>query len=104
MQTQAMRVYQITFTGRDAKGVIPMFTRVKAMTGKGAIKAFIERYKPVQGWFLGDPKTLPTTCKRRQKKQRAKRRDEKNRVNPACSTPHKSQQRFFAASLTTKGS
>lgn len=44
MQTQAMRVYQITFTGRDAKGVIPMFTRVNAMTGKGAIKAFIERY------------------------------------------------------------
>ena len=40
MQTQAMRVYQITFTGRDAKGVIPMFTRVKAMTGKGAIKGF----------------------------------------------------------------
>ena len=58
MQTQAMRVYQITFTGRDAKGVIPMFTRVKAMTGKGAIKAFIERYKPVQGWFLGDPEDI----------------------------------------------
>nr|VUD29952.1 Uncharacterised protein [Raoultella sp. NCTC 9187] len=53
MQTQAMRVYQITFTGRDAKGVIPMFTRVKAMTGKGAIKAFIERYKPVSGLVSG---------------------------------------------------
>jgi hypothetical protein len=25
---------------------------------KGAIKAFIERYKPVQGWFLGDPEDI----------------------------------------------
>lgn len=58
MQTQAMRVYQITFTGRDAKGVLPMFTRVQAMTGKGAIRAFIERYKPVRGWFLGDPEDI----------------------------------------------
>ncbi|BCH47561.1 TPA: hypothetical protein ACHV3B_005304 [Klebsiella pneumoniae] len=58
MQTQAMRTYQITFTGRDAKGVIPMFTRVQAMTGKGAIKAFIERYRPVQGWLLGDPEDI----------------------------------------------
>lgn len=64
MQTQAMRVYQITFTGRDAKGVIPMFTRVKAMTGKGAIKAFIERYKPVQGWFLGDPEDITDNVKK----------------------------------------
>ncbi|MGF8167352.1 hypothetical protein AAGO99_28320, partial [Klebsiella pneumoniae] len=23
-----------------------------------AIKAFIERYKPVQGWFLGDPEDI----------------------------------------------
>ncbi len=44
-----------------------MFTRVKAMTGKGAIKAFIERYKPVQGWFLGD---------RRHYRQRAKEAEE----------------------------
>ena len=64
MQTQAMRVYQISFTGRDAKGVIPMFTRVKAMTGKGAIKAFIERYKPVQGWFLGDPEDITDNVKK----------------------------------------
>ncbi|MGJ3289453.1 hypothetical protein [Klebsiella sp. PL-2018] len=58
MQTQAMRVYQIAFTGCDAKGVLPMFTRVKAMTGKGAIKAFTERYNPVRGWFLGDPEDI----------------------------------------------
>ncbi|MFB8746647.1 hypothetical protein NMD07_25560 (plasmid) [Citrobacter cronae] len=58
MQAQAMRVYQITFTGRDAKGVLPMFTRVKAMTGKGAVRAFIERYKPVSGWFLGNPEDI----------------------------------------------
>ncbi|MDN0154492.1 hypothetical protein QVO31_22615 [Klebsiella pneumoniae] len=64
MQTQAMRVYQITFTGRDAKGVIPMFTRVNAMTGKGAIKAFIERYKPVRGWFLGDPEDITDKVKK----------------------------------------
>ncbi|EKM7777472.1 hypothetical protein FAS74_005256, partial [Salmonella enterica] len=43
------------FTGRDAQGVLPMFTRVQAMTGKGAVRAFIERYKPVSGWLLGDP-------------------------------------------------
>lgn len=64
MQTQAMRVYQITFTGRDAKGVIPMFTRVNAMTGKGAIKAFIARYKPVRGWFLGDPEDITDKVKK----------------------------------------
>ena len=58
MQTLAMRIYQIAFTGRDAKGVLPMFTRVKATTGKGAIRAFIERYRPVQGWFLGDPEDI----------------------------------------------
>ncbi|HBJ6433145.1 TPA: hypothetical protein LC301_004727, partial [Salmonella enterica subsp. enterica serovar Veneziana] len=49
MQAQAMRVYQIAFSGRDAKGVLPMFTRVKAMTGKKAVRAFVERYKPVSG-------------------------------------------------------
>ncbi|MCM6077387.1 MULTISPECIES: hypothetical protein [Klebsiella] len=64
MQTQAMRVYQITFTGRDAKGVLPMFTRVKAMTGKGAVRAFIERYKPVQGWLLGDPVDITDKVKK----------------------------------------
>ncbi|HDS6520122.1 TPA: hypothetical protein QHW61_005190 [Klebsiella oxytoca] len=64
MQTRAMRVYQITFSGLDVKGVIPMFTRVNAMTGKGAIKAFIERYKPVQGWFLGDPEDITDKVKK----------------------------------------
>ncbi|MCK8148064.1 hypothetical protein [Citrobacter sedlakii] len=58
MQTQAMRTYQIAFTGRDAKGVLPMFTRVQAMTGKGAVRAFIERYRPVSGWLLGDPEDI----------------------------------------------
>lgn len=58
MQIQAMRVYQIAFTGRDAQGVLPMFTRVQAMTGKGAVKAFIERYKPVSGWLSGDPEDI----------------------------------------------
>ncbi|EAP3475961.1 hypothetical protein SK168_004179 [Salmonella enterica] len=58
MQAQAMRTYQITFIGRDANGVLPMFTRVQAMTGKGAKRAFIERYKPVRGWLLGDPEDI----------------------------------------------
>ncbi|EAQ3992266.1 hypothetical protein HRX48_003629 [Salmonella enterica] len=58
MQAQAMRVYQIAFSGRDAQGVLPMFTRVKAMTGKKAVRAFVERYKPVSGWFLGDPEDI----------------------------------------------
>ncbi|HIB1631320.1 TPA: hypothetical protein ACWV6Y_005280 [Salmonella enterica subsp. enterica serovar Muenchen] len=58
MQAQTMRTYQITFTGRDANGVLPMFTRVQAMTGKGAVRAFIERYKPVSGWLSGDPEDI----------------------------------------------
>ncbi|EHF2630442.1 hypothetical protein JZQ46_003826 [Salmonella enterica subsp. enterica serovar Panama] len=58
MQAQAMRVYQIAFSGRDAKGVLPMFTRVKAMTGKKAVRTFVERYKPVSGWLLGDPEDI----------------------------------------------
>lgn len=58
MQAQAMRVYQIAFSGRDAQGVLPMFTRISAITGKQAVRAFIERYKPVSGWFLGDPKDI----------------------------------------------
>ena len=58
MQAQAMRVYQIAFSGRDAKGVLPMFTSVKAMTGKKAVRAFVERYKPVSGWFLSDPEDI----------------------------------------------
>lgn len=35
-----------------------MFTRVQAMTGKGAKRAFIERYKPVRGWLSGDPEDI----------------------------------------------
>ena len=35
-----------------------MFTRVQAMTGKGAVRAFIERYRPVSGWLLGDPEDI----------------------------------------------
>lgn len=58
MQAQAMRTYQIAFTGRDANGVLPMFTRVQAMTGKGAVRTFIERYRPVSGWLLGDPEDI----------------------------------------------
>jgi hypothetical protein len=58
MQAQAMRVYQITFTGRDADGVLPMFIHVQAMTGKGAVRTFIERYKPISGWLLGDPEDI----------------------------------------------
>ncbi|ELI8702649.1 hypothetical protein RSL75_004274 [Salmonella enterica] len=83
MQAQAMRVYQIAFSGRDAQGVLPMFTRVKAMTGKKAVRAFVERYKPVSGWFLG---ILRTNYRRRQKERAATRRHEKSRVNPALST------------------
>ncbi len=58
MQAQAMRVYQIAFSGRDAQGVIPMFTRIRAVTRKRAARAFIERYQPVSGWFLGDPEDI----------------------------------------------
>ncbi|ECC9721699.1 hypothetical protein CE665_25775 [Salmonella enterica subsp. enterica serovar Poona] len=58
MQAQAMRVYQITFLGRNAEGKLPMFTRICAMTGKGAVRAFTERYQPVSGWFLGDPEDI----------------------------------------------
>lgn len=28
------------------------------MTGKGAKRAFIERYKPVRGWLSGDPEDI----------------------------------------------
>ncbi|EAY0560458.1 hypothetical protein ID251_004652 [Salmonella enterica] len=58
MQAQAMRVYQIAFSGRDAQGVLPMFTRIRAVTGKRAVRAFIERYQPVSGWFLGAPEDI----------------------------------------------
>lgn len=58
MQTYAMRTYQITFTGRDSKGVLPMFTHIQAVTGRAAKRLFVERYKPVSGWFLGDPEDI----------------------------------------------
>ncbi|HAV8297002.1 TPA: hypothetical protein JLC23_004099 [Escherichia coli] len=58
MQAQTMRVYQIAFSGRDAQGVLPMYTRVQAVTGKAAVRAFIERYRPVSGWLLGDPEDI----------------------------------------------
>ncbi|EBD0851765.1 hypothetical protein FHN97_21165 [Salmonella enterica] len=58
MQAQAMRVYQIAFSGRDANGVLPMFTRVQAMTGKAAVRAFVERYQPVSGWLPGAPEDI----------------------------------------------
>lgn len=53
-----MCVYQIAFSGRDAQGVLPMFTREQAMTGKRAVRAFIERYEPVSGWFSGKPEDI----------------------------------------------
>ncbi|EJK88497.1 hypothetical protein UUU_36900 (plasmid) [Klebsiella pneumoniae subsp. pneumoniae DSM 30104 = JCM 1662 = NBRC 14940] len=31
---------------------------MQATTGKRAIKAFIERCKPVKGWFLGAPEDI----------------------------------------------
>lgn len=83
MQAQAMRVYQIAFSGRDAQGVLPMFTRISATTGKRAVRAFIERYKPVSGWLLGDPEDITDKV---QKERAATRRHEKSRVNPALST------------------
>ncbi|MGL4278557.1 MAG: hypothetical protein ACRCS2_15150 [Morganella morganii] len=58
MHEIAMRTYQVTFSGRDASGVLPMFIRVQAVTAKGARKAFIERFKPVQGWFVGAPQDI----------------------------------------------
>lgn len=35
MQAQAMRVYQIAFSGRDAQGVLPMFTRITPLQESG---------------------------------------------------------------------
>lgn len=60
MQTQAMRTYQITFIGRDANGVLPMFTRVQAMTGKGAKRRLLNAINPSEAGFQATPKTLPT--------------------------------------------
>lgn len=79
MQAQAMRVYQIAFSGRDANGVLPMFTRVQAMTGKAAVRAFVERYQPSAAGYWAIPKTLRTKYRRRQKKRAATRRHEKSR-------------------------
>jgi hypothetical protein len=58
MQTQAMRTYQIAFTGRDEKGVLPMFTRVQAATGKGAVRGVYRALQPRQRLALGDPEDI----------------------------------------------
>ncbi|EEB7409437.1 hypothetical protein GL503_20355 [Salmonella enterica] len=54
----SLRQYEVIFMGSNAQGKIPMFTVVEAVTGKGAIRAFVERFKPVTGWFLGNPEDI----------------------------------------------
>ncbi|WP_394564999.1 hypothetical protein [Pantoea sp. SGAir0180] len=54
---QAMRIYSVAFPGSNEKGSLPVFTRVEAVTAKRAQKRFIEEFRPVKGWFLGDPGT-----------------------------------------------
>ena len=85
MQDPSLRTYRIAFLGSNASGNLPMFTRVQATTGKRAIKAFIERCKPVKGWFLGAPEDI--TDQVQKDRQEANRRYEKSRVNPASPTP-----------------
>ncbi|NWC63990.1 hypothetical protein [Cedecea sp. P7760] len=58
MHEQHLRTYQVAFNGRGEKCDIPLHTRVKAVTAKGAIRAFKEMYKPVAGSLLGDPKDI----------------------------------------------
>ena len=55
---QAKRIYNVAFLGSNEKGALPMFTRVEAVTAKRAQKRFIEEYRPVKGWFLGDPEDV----------------------------------------------
>ncbi|MGX9377392.1 hypothetical protein ACWXV6_21750 [Pantoea ananatis] len=55
---QAKRIYNVAFLGSNEKGSLPMFTRVEAVTAKRAQKRFIEVYRPVKGWFLGDPEDV----------------------------------------------
>ncbi|MDF7788559.1 hypothetical protein P4910_24215 [Pantoea stewartii] len=51
---QAKRIYNVAFLGSNEKGSLPMFTRVEAVTANRAQKRFIEEFRPVEGWFLGD--------------------------------------------------
>ncbi|MGP2446574.1 hypothetical protein [Pantoea ananatis] len=55
---QAKRIYNVAFLGSNEKGALPMFTRVEAVTAKRAQKRFIEEFRPVKGWFLGDPEDV----------------------------------------------
>ncbi|MGP2416879.1 hypothetical protein [Pantoea ananatis] len=55
---QEKRIYNVAFLGSDEKGSLPLFTRVEAVTAKRAQKLFVEQYRPVKGWFLGDPEDV----------------------------------------------
>ncbi|MCH9271802.1 hypothetical protein MND01_21085 [Pantoea ananatis] len=55
---QAMRIYNVAFLGSNEKGSLPVFTRVEAVTAKRAQKTFVEQFRPVKGWFLGDPEDV----------------------------------------------
>lgn len=55
---QAKRIYNVAFPGSNEKGSLPMFTRVEAVTAKRAQKIFVEQFRPVKGWFLGDPEDV----------------------------------------------
>ena len=52
------------------------------MTGKGAIKAFIERYKPVQGWFLGDPEDITDNVQKEAEEAESKNAEMKKPGKP----------------------
>lgn len=67
MHDQLLRTYQVAFNGRGEKGEIPLHTRVKAVTAKGAIRAFKEMHKPVAGSLLGDPKDITEQVLREEK-------------------------------------
>ncbi|MDF7788434.1 hypothetical protein P4910_23590 [Pantoea stewartii] len=55
---QAKRIYNVAFLGSNEKGSLPVFTRIEAVTAKRAQKRFIEEFRPVKGWFLGDPEDV----------------------------------------------
>jgi len=55
---QAMRICDVAFLGSNEKGSLPVFTRVEAVTAKRAQKTFVEQFRPVKGWFLGDPEDV----------------------------------------------
>ncbi|MDC7860657.1 hypothetical protein [Pantoea ananatis] len=55
---QAKRIYNVAFLGSNEKGSLPMFTRVEAVTAKRVQKIFVEQFRPVKGWFLGDPEDV----------------------------------------------